>query len=119
MPDSPLTQTQKLPGVVVVRVTAEKIDETNLSSLRSAVAMAGEQSPGDAVAIDMSNVTFMPSVSLGGLIQLSQLFKARKQRFFLAGLQPSVREMLVLTRLDRIFELRADLSEFESGSPKA
>lgn len=115
MSESPPVLVEKLPGVVVVRVVAETINESNLSAVRSAVAAAGEQSPGDSVAMDMAKVAFMPSVSLGGLIQLSQLFKARKQRFFLVGLQPIVREMLVLTRLDRVFEIRADLSEFEGG----
>jgi len=102
---------ENLPGVVVVRIVAETINESNLAAVRSAVALAGEQSPGDVVAMDMAKVGFMPSVSLGGLIQLSQLFKSRKQRFLLVGLQPGVREMLVLTRLDRVFEIRAGLSE--------
>ena len=53
-----------------------------------------------------------PSVSLGGLIQLAHFFRARKQRFVLASLQPTVREMLVLTRLDRIFEVQGSLPEF-------
>lgn len=107
---------ESLPGVVVVRVLAETINESNLSAIRSAVASAGEKAPGDSVALDMAKVGFMPSVSLGGLIQLSQLFKSRKQKFFLVGLQPVVREMLVLTRLDRVFEIRSDLAGLD-GAP--
>ncbi len=110
MPDQPVTIIEKLPDMVVVHVQPEKIDEYNLSVLRTETAAAGAESPSLPVALDLAKVAFMPSLSLGGLIQLSQLFKSRKQRLVLVALQPNVRETLVLTRLDRLFEIHSDLS---------
>ena len=103
------TELEQHAGAVVVRVTGGVLDETNLPSVRAAVGEAGERSPHEAVALDLQAVGFMPSVSLGGLIQLTHFFRARKQRFALVNVQPPVREML---RLDRIFEVHGSLSEF-------
>ncbi|MBX3388783.1 MAG: STAS domain-containing protein [Phycisphaeraceae bacterium] len=106
------TELEQHAGAVVVRVTGSVLDETNLPSVRAAVGEAGERFRDEAIALDLAAVGFMPSVSLGGLIQLAQFFRARKQRFALVNVQPTVREMLVLTRLDRIFEVHGSLSEF-------
>lgn len=110
MSDTPETVVEKREGLIVVRILADKIDEGNLSKVRSAVGSAGAESPDLPVAMDMEKVAFVPSVSLGGLIQLYQLFKSRRQRLVLVNLQPAVRETLVLTRLDRLFEIQSDFS---------
>jgi anti-anti-sigma factor len=64
----------------------------------------------------MARVNFMPSMSLAGLLRLSQLFRSRKQRLVLIGLQSSVRETLVVTKLDRLFEIHKDLAAARGGS---
>jgi anti-anti-sigma factor len=116
MPESPATAAEKRSNIVVVRVLADRIDEGNLAAVRAETAAAGAESPQATVALDMGNVEFVPSVSLGGLIQLSQLFKGRHQRLVLVNLQPSVRETMVLTRLDRLFEIQSDLSGLLRGA---
>jgi anti-sigma B factor antagonist len=110
MPDSPVTVVERHPNVVVVHLQAERLDETNLATVRADVSAAGAESPQLAVALDMTKVGFMPSLSLGGLVQLSRELKGRGQRFVLTGLQPFVRETMAITRLDRLFEIHNDLS---------
>jgi anti-anti-sigma factor len=103
-----VTIVEQTPRHVLVRVQPDKIDESNLAGLRSETAAAGAAAPDLPVILDLSRVGFLPSMSLGGLLQLAQLFKSRKQRFVLVGLQADVREMVVLTRLDRVFEILSD-----------
>jgi anti-anti-sigma factor len=110
MPDPTATIIEQHPSVIVARVRADHLDETNLAAVRSEVSAAGLQSPHLPVALDMSNIAFIPSLSLGGLVQLAQVFKARGQRLVLANLQPPVRQTITITRLDRLFEIQDDLS---------
>jgi anti-anti-sigma factor len=110
MPDPTATVVEQHPSVVVVRVRADRLDETNLAAVRAEVSAAGLESPHLPVVLDMSNVAFLPSLSLGGLVQLAQIFKARGQRLVLTSLQTPVRQTITITRLDRLFEIQDDLS---------
>jgi anti-anti-sigma factor len=101
---------ERHPDLIVVHLQPEIIDERNLAAVHAAVAAAGSESPQLPVAVDMARVNFMPSMSLAGLIRLSQHFKSRKQRLVLVNMQAAVRETLVITKLDRLFEIRPDLS---------
>ena len=114
MPAPTATIVERHPSVVVARVQADRLDETNLTAVRAEVSAAGLDSPHLPVALDMSNIAFVPSLSLGGLVQLAQIFKARGQRLVLANLQPPVRQTITITRLDRLFEIHDDLSSLLS-----
>jgi anti-sigma B factor antagonist len=57
------------------------------------------------VVIDLAGVGMLPSVSIGALIQVSQVAKGNGQRFLLTGLSPNVRDTLRICRLDRVFEI--------------
>jgi anti-anti-sigma factor len=54
-------------------------------------------------------VRFIPSLSLAALIRMLTECRAREQRLMLVGLDPTLRELFRLTRLDRLFELQADV----------
>jgi anti-anti-sigma factor len=58
----------------------------------------------------MERVKFVPSLSLAGLIRIHTEFQSRQQKLILAALQPHVRDTLVITRLDRLFELHDDVA---------
>lgn len=95
--------------VVVVRITDDHLDERNLSQVRAEVPAAGGEHPQATVALDLSNIDYMPSRALGGLVQIAQIFRARQQRLVLVGVQPALREVLAVTRLDRLFEMQPSL----------
>lgn len=118
MPDSTVTAVERHSNLVVVRVQAERLDETNLSAVRASTSAAGAEAPQLTVVLDLAKVTFMPSLSLGGMVQLVREFKARGQRLVLIGLQPFVREAMALTRLDRLFEIHDDLASLTGESAK-
>lgn len=110
MSDSTLTTIDRGSCAVVIHVLPERLDDDNLSAILTATSAAGAESPQLPVILDMTNVGYMPSLSLGGLVQLLQSFKSRGQRLVLSGLQPLVRETLAITRLDKLFEIHGDLS---------
>lgn len=112
MADTAATVIDYRPNATVVHVQSERLEEAALKSVRADTMAAGTSSPGLPVVLDMAKVVSLASLSLGGLVQLAQSFKARKQRFVLASLQPFVREVIALTRLDRVFEIVDDVSAF-------
>jgi anti-sigma B factor antagonist len=112
MSDPSATVVEKHPGAVVVRIQAVQLDEANISAVRSEVDAAGSESPQACIVVDMVNVGYLPSLSLAGLIQRSQVFKSRGQRLVMARMQPPVREIFTVTRLDRLFEIHDDLAAF-------
>ncbi len=100
---------ERRPEAVVLHILADRPNESNLTALRSEVTAAAAESPELPVILDMTKVAFMPSLSLGAMVQLSRQFQVRKQRLMLAGLQQFVRETMTITRLDRLFEIHDDV----------
>jgi anti-anti-sigma factor len=115
MAGSAATVIDQHPNVIVVHVQAERLDEANLTSVRDDTVAAGTAAPGTPVVLDMAKVAYIASMSLGGLVQLVQVFRARRQRLVLAALQPFVREAIAITRLDRLFEVVDKVSDVSEG----
>jgi anti-sigma B factor antagonist len=59
--------------------------------------------------LDMTNVKYLPSLTLGAMVRLANAFRARNQRLILAAMQPTVRQVISITRLDRVFEIHDDV----------
>ena len=109
MPESPVTAIEPQPDAVIVRVLPDRLDEQQLQQLHAELRAAAGTHPGLPFVVDLARVSFMPSMSLAGLIRLRADFGARQQHLTLAGLQPQVRDVFVVTRLDRLFDLQEDV----------
>jgi anti-sigma B factor antagonist len=57
------------------------------------------------LVFSLSAVTLISSSGLGALMQFSQEFKRRQGRVALAALRQTGREVMVLTRLDALFQI--------------
>lgn len=67
------------------------------------------------VALDISAMDTVNSVLLGMLVNLMTKLRLRGLGFCLVGVDPAIREMLSVTRLDRVFNVartRADIEAF-------
>ena len=95
----------KLETFILAKLRCTELDEQHTSDMQKKVQEAAEQAPELAVILDMSEVGFVPSLSLGALVTLLQKSKHRQQRFILVSLEPEVRQMLALCRLDKLFEI--------------
>ncbi len=62
----------------------------------------------ERVVIDLSDVTYIDSAGLAALIQAMQKVEAYGGRFFLAGLQETVRSIFEISRLDQVFKIFPD-----------
>jgi anti-sigma B factor antagonist len=90
---------------VVVRPNVKMMDDSALKTLTRLVdETAGPGSGIERVVIDLSRVTILPSLALGLLVGISNTCKERRQALRLAGVQPRIRDVFAITRLDRVFQ---------------
>jgi len=105
MPESPATIIEQLGDAIVVHVQYTDMSEQHLSAVQTdiATATANQNMP---LIVDMAKVKYIPSLALGLFVRLTNSFKSRDQRFILAAPQPTVRQVLAITRLDRAIEVQ-------------
>ena len=111
MTDQAVISVESHPGAIVAVVQIESLDDESNQQMQEQVTAAAEQDRALALVLDLSRVTFMPSMSLGALVTLLQECKQHSQRFVLAGVHGTVRETLAMTHLDKIFEICDDVDK--------
>lgn len=94
---------------VIIRVQAADMDETNARRVQAEVSVAAGNAPQCPVVLDLTQVRFLPSLSLAALIRVHTECRARQQQLMLTGLRPELRNVLLITRLDRLFDLHPDV----------
>ena len=57
------------------------------------------------LVVDLSEVTYIDSAGLAGLIEAMQKVEGYGGRFLLAGLQETVRSIFEISRLDQVFQI--------------
>ena len=91
---------------IVVRPQVKMLDERALRSLTQSLDAASEANAGvRLVVLDLSRVSVLPSLALGSLLQIGNQCAARRQTLKLAALQPQIRKVLSMTRLDEVFPI--------------
>jgi anti-anti-sigma factor len=91
-------------GIIVARVAATHLDETQAQALLQQLLAAVAQSPVSPVLLNVSQVATMPSMAIGALVTLWKKMQDGRQRFVLVGMQGPVRQTLAVCRLDKLFE---------------
>lgn len=96
---------------VVLAVSGSKLmDDRSCRELAELVlpAAASRQQP---VVLDLSQVRFLPSIAIGALTNLMRDLKAHNQRMVMIHVQPNVRQVFAVTKMDRVFELAETLED--------
>ena len=97
--------------MILATPQCEQMDEVHAQDMQNEVTAAALQTTTLPVVLDMSRVTFVPSLSLGVLVTLLKTCKQHNQRFLLVGLQPPIRDVMTACRLDRLFEIYDTLDD--------
>ncbi|MCE7974646.1 MAG: anti-sigma factor antagonist [Leptolyngbya sp. PLA1] len=96
-------------GVAVARVHHSKITEAQVAGLRSDLEQAASQAGGRLI-VDLTEVELLTSAGLGMLVQLRVSCEAGKGRLVLCGVAPVIRDVLRITRLDKVIPARDDVT---------
>ena len=99
-------------SAVIARPQVKMLDDKETKLLAQAIDTAAPEGSGASlVVIDLSAVAIVPSLALGVLVQIVNRCKARQQKLKLSGVQPQVRQVFAITKLDRVFELASSVDE--------
>ena len=109
MSDQQVTSIEQRETIVVAAVQQAEMDDVATGKMQAEILAAAEQAPDLHVVLDLSKVSFFPSLSLGAVVALLNALKKRGQKLILAGMQPPVRDSFAITRLDKLFEIRDDV----------
>ena len=104
-PKQPVVSFGSHDQILLATIECAEMDEERTKQMQDGVIKAAEAKPRLPVVLDLSRVTFLPSLSIGALVGFLTYFKQLDRRFILVGIQPPIRDMLALTRLDKIFEM--------------
>jgi anti-sigma B factor antagonist len=102
----------KVGDVSVVKFQDKKIvDETSTQELGAELFGLVEQDNRKSILLDFSGVEFLSSAALGKLITLDRKVKSHKGRLKLCGIRPEILEVFQITKLNKVFDIRADEAE--------
>lgn len=89
---------------IIVHMQTSAVEPEDCQTLDAQVRAELAKSSRDVV-IDCSRIKFLPSLAVGAFISLRRDVSAGGHAFVLAGLSPHIRQVLVLSRLDRLFTI--------------
>jgi anti-sigma B factor antagonist len=101
---------EKINGYSVLSFQEERIDAHNSGELKKAILHIIEQGEVNII-VQLERVRFIDSSGLGALLSGHKNAAAKSGKLALSNLQPQVLSMFELTRLNRIFEIYANLNE--------
>ncbi len=103
-------QTGTRDGNLVLSVRESRLDAHNSGELKDVLLKLLESNV-KRLVVDLSAVRFIDSSGLGALLSGYKNANLHRACLVLAGLQPRVRAMFELTRLNRVFESYGNVDE--------
>ncbi|MBN2215749.1 MAG: STAS domain-containing protein [Pirellulales bacterium] len=95
--------------VTVVRFRDQKIiDDLNIQELGRELLNLVEVENRKKLVLNFSAVEFLSSAALGKLITLEKKVKAAAGKLKLCNIQPQTYEVFVITKLNRLFDIKED-----------
>ncbi len=107
--DSIVRNVRQEKKITVIDLSGQ-IDMNNVMELRGALLESLHDNP-EALIVNMKGVSFMDSSGLATLVEGLQLCKKRNRRLILAALQPQVKNVFEIARLDKLFSIVASEEE--------
>src|SRR5215510_10243485 len=84
------------------------LDETKLEELGRELMELLNKTTEERVILDFRNVKFMSSSMLGKLVQTHKKCGEFKVKLKLCSIDPEIRQVFKITKLDKLFEIEAD-----------
>jgi anti-sigma B factor antagonist len=108
---SDLVPTARQEGDAVLATVAGEVDLHNSPDLRAALLGLLAQAQPKKLVLNLSNVPYMDSSAIAVFVESLQKLKKAGGKMYLTNLQPRVKGLLEIARLDTIFVLCADEAE--------
>jgi anti-sigma B factor antagonist len=109
--NSPLLPTARHEGDALIGTIRGEIDLHNSPELRGALLELLSQSKPKKLVLNLQLVPYMDSSAIAVLVESLQRLKRAGGKVYLTGLQPRVKGLLEIARLDQIFAIVKDEAE--------
>jgi anti-sigma B factor antagonist len=113
MPPSLTITSDSFPNGLTLSLAGE-IDLARSPELRLRLRDEVDARPARLI-VDLSRVTYMDSSGVATLVEALQRSKNKGTRLVLCGLQPKVKSIFTISRLDTVFEIAASAEQARSG----
>jgi anti-sigma B factor antagonist len=105
-------EAEEIGDVTVVNFMDRKIlDEQNIQVIGEQLFSLVDESGRKKLLLNFGNVEYMSSAALGKLITLNKKIQAVGGKLVLCNIDPQIREVFEITRLDKLFVIRGDEQE--------
>ncbi len=105
MSEQSILQIQENENAVVVTIQCSEFDHDTTTRLRAEIDGVVAPTSTLPILLDLSNVTFMPSIAIGALIELANRCKSQQRRLALVCVTPSVQDVFEISALNKFFEI--------------
>ena len=102
----PPPRAEKSPGLVRVALATEHLSEGLLQSTGEWLFDLADSLADSRLELDMSQVGYLASESLGKLVALHRRVRNAKSKLVVTGVVPLVREVFEVTHLHRLLDIR-------------
>jgi len=106
MSEQSVLQIQENENAVVATIQCSELDHDTTAQLRAEIDGVVAPTSTLPVLLDLSNVTFMPSMTIGALIEIANRCKGQQRRLVLVGVTASVKDVFRISALSNFFEIR-------------
>lgn len=107
--DSPIEKTQPLPDGALMKLRGE-IDLSQSPEVRVGLLQLAKAKPARLV-VDLTDVGYMDSSGVATLVEALQHQRKHHGQVILCGLQPKVRSIFEIARLNLVFTIVDDLAQ--------
>jgi anti-sigma B factor antagonist len=98
---------EEINDVTIARFIDKKIlDEGNIQIIGNQLFGMIDTDGRRKIVLDFTNVEYLSSAALGKLITLEKKVKAAKGKLRLCNIRPDIYEVFVITRLNKLFDIR-------------
>jgi anti-sigma B factor antagonist len=105
-------EVEEIGDVTVVSFTDKKIlDEQNIQIIGEQLFGLVDEQGKKKILLNFGNVEYMSSAALGKLITLNKKVQTSKGKLVLCNIDPQIREVFEITKLDKLFVIRGDEQE--------
>lgn len=107
---------EEVGGVTIAKFVDKKIlDEANIQTIGAQLFALIDEDGRRKIILDFSIVEYLSSAALGKLIILDKKAKAAKTKLRLCCIRPEIYEVFEITRLNKIFDIKATQEEALEG----
>jgi len=112
MPTHRRIDVSKIGDVTVVKFVDKKIlDEAGIQELGAELFSLVEHDNRRSILLNFDNVDFLSSAALGKLITLDRKVKQAQGRLKMSNIRPEILEVFQVTKLNKVFDIRAEEAE--------